>query len=244
MRLLVVDDDVAVAELLERVLTGADYNVEVLHVGAAVVPRVREGGVDLLLLDLELPDVDGLDVCRWVRAIAPAIPIVMLTGRGGEIDVVAGLSAGADDYVAKPFRPAELIARVRAHLRAAAATQPTVGREHDADGEPHSEPRGGHGVRVDGLAGRAWSGDRELTLTRTELEVLAVLVDEPGRVVSREQILVHLRDHGLSASPHSLDMHISAVRRAIATATAEEPDRDGAGSIATVRGVGYRFEYR
>jgi DNA-binding response OmpR family regulator len=222
MRLLVVEDDETVGSLLSRVLRGAGYDVEVMREGAPAPRRVGEGDIDLVILDLTLPDVDGLDVCRRVRSVSSSVPIVMLTGRGGEVDVVAGLSAGADDYLAKPFRIAELTARVRAHLRVVVGRGPV-------DGPPEGGP---HGLHVDAAIGRAWQHRRELELTPTEFQVLAVLIAATGRVVDRETILGHLREQGLSATPRSLDMHISAVRRTLAT-----PD-----VIATVRGVGFRFE--
>lgn len=226
MRLLVVEDDVAIASLLERVLTGAGYDVEVLHEGAGVPARVRSGGIDLLVLDLTLPDVDGLDVCRRVRSVSATVPIMMLTGRGGEIDVVAGLSAGADDYIGKPFRPAELTARIRAHLRAVVAGRPSD--EFD-DAAPF-------GLRIETATGRVWMNDHQVALTPTEFQVLAVLVAEVGRAVPRERIIAHLAEQGLSASTRSLDMHIASIRRSLSEGAG---DRD---PISTVRGVGFRLE--
>lgn len=234
MRILVVEDDEAVASLLQRVLTRADYDVEVLHRSAGVRERVRSGGIDLLILDLTLPDGDGLDVCRSVRAVTSTLPIVMLTGRGDEIDVVAGFSAGADDYVAKPFRPAELTARVRAHLRASSVRT----QDDDAEVPIHLTGREiGHDIRLDTDTGRVWRRGHEVVLTPTEFRVLAVLASAAGRAVSRDEIIEHLRVQGLSASPRSLDMHVSAIRRALAAASA-----DGDAPIATVRGVGFRLD--
>jgi DNA-binding response OmpR family regulator len=152
--LLLVEDDLAIARPLVRALEREGFAVEHVEAGEPALKRVGAGGLDLVLLDLTLPDIDGLDVCRQIRSGHPALPILMLTARREEVDVVVGFDAGADDYVAKPFRVAELVARLRARLRVA----------------PNGEPAGADvvtagDVRVDRAAHRAFLGQAELELT-------------------------------------------------------------------------------
>ncbi len=235
-RLLVVEDDEGIVTLLAHALRREGFELEVLDRGEPVVDRVVAGGIDLLLLDLSLPDIDGLDVCRRVRERAPSLPIVMLTGRGSELDVVAGLEAGAHDYVAKPFRLAELVARLRVNLR------PSTGVHTVVSAAPTEQS----GVRVDPDTRRAWRGDHELDLTPTEFDVLALLLSEAGRVLSRQRIVDHVRRAHGAGSDRSLDMHISSLRKKLLDAdpTGKSSSDDGSSArlIATVRGVGFRFE--
>jgi DNA-binding response OmpR family regulator len=153
--LLLVEDDPAIARPLVRALEREGFAVEHVEAGEPALERVGSGGLDLVVLDLTLPDVDGLDVCRQIRSSHPALPILMLTARREEVDVVVGFDAGADDYVAKPFRVAELVARLRARLRVAA----TDGEPADADVVTAGD------VRIDGAAHRAFLGQAELELT-------------------------------------------------------------------------------
>jgi DNA-binding response OmpR family regulator len=176
---------------------------------------VLDAPPDLIILDIGLPGMDGLDVCRHVREIHPQVPILMLTARDGELETVAGLDAGADDYVTKPFRLSVLLARVRAMLRRSAPPELAA-----AD------------VRVDGSSRRAWRGDRELELSPKEFDLLALLVREAGSVVAREQIMDAVWDVNWFGSTKTLDMHMSWLRRKLG-----EPPL-----IATVRRVGFRFE--
>lgn len=225
-KVLVVEDDAGVVELLVRALEREGFEVEVTDRGAEAPTRVEGGDVDIVLLDLNLPDADGLDVCRRIRERLPALPVVMLTGRGSELDVVAGLEAGAHDYVSKPFSVAELIARMHANLRPSghAAAVPLEGR---------LELRG---LVVERTTRRVERDGRDVDLTPAELDVLAVLVADTGRVVSRERIVEHLRrEHG-AGSNRSLDMHISSLRKKLGD------DEPTARLITTVRGVGFRFE--
>lgn len=213
---LLAEDDSAIAEPLSRALQREGYQVDVAVDGIAALERVRDGAIDLLLLDLGLPGMDGLEVCRRVRLDFPDIPVLMLTARTDEVDFVVGLDAGADDYVGKPFRLAELLARVRALLRRLTPETVDVG-----------------GVRME-LSGRRVLVDGvEVNLANKEFELLRVLMLRAGQVVTREEILREVwHDPDLKTSK-TLDMHMSWLRRKIG----------GEQRIATVRGVGFRFNH-
>jgi DNA-binding response OmpR family regulator len=217
--LLVVEDDDAIAGPLQRALARDGYDVTRAATGAAALEAVDRTSFDLVILDLGLPDVDGLDVCRRVRDRHRTMPILMLTARTEEIDIVVGLDAGADDYVAKPFRLAELLARVRALLRR---------------GDPPALEASG--VRVDRASRRAWLGEDELVLASKEFDLLALLVSEAGHVVTRERIMEEVWDEHWFGSTRTLDMHVSWLRRKLGDDAAKPR------FITTVRGVGFRFE--
>src|SRR5450631_1914491 len=216
---LLAEDDVSISEPLARALRREGYEVEVKSEGAAVLQRVLRGGVDLVVLDLGLPTMDGLEVCRRMRAEGRSVPVLVLTARAEEVDLVVGLDAGADDYVTKPFRLAELLARVRALLR----RQP-------------SDVGANAVVRVDPDARRAFFNEEELQLTAKEFDLLRVLVREQGKVVSREQLMREIWETVWFGSTKTLDMHISVLRRKLGDDAAQPR------FISTVRGVGFRFE--
>lgn len=222
-RLLVVEDDPAIAQPLVRSLERQGYEVTAVLGGRAAIDAVAAGGVDLVLLDLSLPDLDGLDVCRQLRERAADVPIVILTARAEEVDVVVGLDAGADDYVTKPFRLAELMARVRARLRLAPSEEP-------------AEMLAAQDVRLDLAAHRAYRGSAEIELTPKEFELLGVLVSEAGRVVPRRRLLHDIWHTDWHGSTRTIDMHVSALRRKLGD------DPASPRLITTVRGVGFRFE--
>lgn len=217
-----VEDDDAIAGPLVRALRGQGHQVEHVGSGGGATERATSGDVDLMLLDLTLPDRDGLDVCRAVREAGSDVQILMLTARAEEVDLVVGLDAGADDYVTKPFRLAELLARVRARLRAAEEGAPAV----VSAGE----------VRVDRGAHRAFRDGHELELTPIEFDLLAVLVAEAGRTVSREQIMDRVWGEDWVGSSRTLDVHVSALRRKLGD------DPSAPRLLTTVRGIGFRFE--
>ncbi|KGM00938.1 chemotaxis protein CheY [Cellulomonas cellasea DSM 20118] len=177
-----------------------------------------------MVLDLGLPDMDGLDVARAIRNLGLTTPVLVLTARADEVDLVVGLDAGADDYVTKPFRLAELLARVRALLRR------TVGDPADED-ELHAQ-----NVRVDVAAHRAFQGERELHLTAKEFDLLRVLVAAAGTVVARETLMREVWGSDPSGSTKTLDMHVSWLRRKLGD------DANSPRYITTVRGMGFRFE--
>ena len=221
-RVLLVEDDRDIAEPLARALAREGYEVSKAGDGIVALDAVKGAPPDLIILDIGLPGMDGLDVCRHVREARPQLPILMLTARDGELDTVAGLDAGADDYVTKPFRLAELLARVRALLRRGAT-------------EPAPQPAT-HGVRIDVESHRAWMGEEELQLTAKEFDLLRVLVRDAGRVVTRDQLMREVWDTTWWSSTKTLDMHISWLRKKLGD------DAANPRYIATVRGVGFRFE--
>ncbi len=181
---------------------------------------------DLVLLDVNLPDGDGFEVCRTLVARFPSVRVMMLTARTEEIDVVVGLDSGAIDYVTKPFRLAELKARVRAQLRVPSGTTNLAADEVFALGD----------LRLDAASRRVWLGGTELVLRHKEFDLLERLMSEPGRVIRREDLMRDVWDEHWSGSTKTLDVHVAALRRRFG----EVPDTPS--RIATVRGVGFRFE--
>jgi DNA-binding response OmpR family regulator len=222
--ILLVEDDERISEPLLRVLGTEGYEVVHASTGNEGLEAVMSRKPDLLLLDLTLPDIDGLDVCRKVREERPELPIIMLTARADEMDVIVGLGAGADDYVPKPFRLAELVARIKARLRVASAA--------------HQMPREltGGPLRVNTESRRAYLNDEELELTSKEFDLLALLMSKPDATFTREQIMSTVWDENYWGSTRTLDTHVSTLRRKIGD------DTDPPSLIVTVRGVGFRFE--
>jgi DNA-binding response OmpR family regulator len=218
--ILVVEDDESIGSGLERVLDSQGYAVRRLTLGRPALAAADEG-VGLVILDLGLPDIDGIDVCRRLRAARPDLAILIVTARDQELDVVAGLDAGADDYLVKPFRLSELLARVRAHMRRTAAVEP----------EERHEPLRAGDVVVDRAARRVWRGGEELALRPKEFDLLTLLVAEAGRAVTRERLMRDVWDTDWLGSTKTLDTHVLALRNKL-----------GADAITTLRGVGYRFE--
>ncbi len=217
---LLAEDDTSIADPLSRALHREGYDVEVVGDGQQALDVATTGHIDLLVLDLGLPGIDGLDVCRRLRAAGRSIPVLMLTARADEVDFVVGLDAGADDYVAKPFRLAELLARIRALLRRQAPGAIDV-----------------NGVRMD-LAGRVVTVDGgEVTLANKEFELLRVLIQRAGQVVTREEILSEVWSDPELKTSKTLDMHMSWLRRKLGEGGPRASER----RIATVRGVGFRF---
>jgi DNA-binding response OmpR family regulator len=219
--ILLVEDDEAIAAGLVRVLDSQGHSVRRLARGRPA-QAAAGAGVKLVILDLGLPDADGIDVCRRLRDARPDLAILIVSARDQELDVVAGLDAGADDYLVKPFRLSELLARVRAHLRRTAAADPPPGA---------AEPLAARDLTVDRAARRAWRAGAELELRPKEFDLLALLVAEAGRAVTRERIMREVWDTDWLGSTKTLDMHILTLRQKV-----------GAEAIATLRGVGYRLE--
>jgi DNA-binding response OmpR family regulator len=220
-RLLIVEDDEGIRIPLARALEREGYAVDGVATGeeALRLASTDDHAHDLVIIDVGLPGIDGLEVCRRIRAQRPAVPILFLTAQDAELDIVDGLDAGADDYITKPFRVSELLARVRAHLR-------RITTETTEAGD----------VRIDPSARRAWRGDEELELSPKEYDLLALLVAETGRVVTRERIMAEVWDENWFGSTKTLDMHVSWLRRKLGE-DATDPKH-----LITVRGVGLRFE--
>ncbi len=224
-RVLLAEDDASISDPLARALRREGYDVEVREDGPKALDAASSGSADLVVLDLGLPGLDGLEVCRRLRADGHSVPVLILTARADEVDTVVGLDAGADDYVTKPFRLAELLARVRALLR-----------RGGGESVPEVTGNGVHGVRIDADSRRAWLGERELSLTAKEFDLLRVLLREAGKVVTREQLMREVWDTSWWGSTKTLDMHVSWLRKKLGD-DATKPT-----FITTVRGVGFRFD--
>lgn len=218
-RVLIVDDDIALAEMLGIVLGNEGFEPVVVSRGDEVLAAFRETRPDLVLLDLMLPGKDGIDVCREIRAES-GVPIVMLTAKTDTVDVVLGLESGADDYVVKPFKPKELVARVRARLR--------------ISGEPRHETLqigdleidvAGHSVRRDG---------RSIGLTPLEFDLLTCLARRPWQVFTREELLETVWGYRHAADTRLVNVHVQRLRSKV------ERDPERPEIVLTVRGVGYK----
>ena len=224
-RVLLIDDDARLAAMVGDYLRQAGLDVETAGTLAAGRERLDAGRYDALVLDLMLPDGDGLDLCREIRAQARLrqLPLLMLTARGESMDRIVGLELGADDYLPKPFEPRELLARVKALLRRAAPL-------HAAD----DVLRFGR-LEVDLGARMARLDGASCDLTGHQFDLLVVLAQSPGRVLSRDQIMDSLKGHPLEAFDRSIDVHISRIRAVI------EDDPKLPRRVLTVRGAGYVF---
>ena len=218
---LLVEDDPAISEPLARALGREGYEVRSHGTGRGALGDII--GADLVVLDLGLPDIDGLDVAREIRSQGSSLPILVLTARTDEVDMVVGLDAGADDYVTQTFRLAELLARVRALLRRAGSDF--------QDDTPEAQD-----IKIDVSAHRAFQDGRELQLTAKEFDLLRILIKEAGNVVSRQVIMQEVWGSDPAGSTKTLDMHISWLRRKLGDDAAYPY------YISTVRGMGFRFE--
>jgi two-component system alkaline phosphatase synthesis response regulator PhoP len=221
-RILVVEDEMQIARNLRDYFEAAGFEVVVVGDGTAALASVRGSRPDLVILDLGLPGLDGLDVARELRRTATT-PILMLTARGEESDRIVGLELGADDYLVKPFSPKELVARVRAVLRRTSGT--TAGAEVLRAGD----------VEVDLPKMRARVSGEPIDLTPTEFHLLATFVREPGRVFTRGQLLDALHGVSVESYERAIDAHVKNLRRKI------EPEVGRPRYVLTVHGVGYRF---
>jgi DNA-binding response OmpR family regulator len=229
---LLVEDDERISEPLIRVLKAEEFDVIHFAAGQPALDAIEASVPDLMLLDLTLPDIDGLDVCRKLRVEHPELPIIMLTARAEEMDVIVGLGAGADDYVAKPFRLAELVARIKARLRVADLT---------GTGTASTGPLNGAGIELEPASRRCFvdddeGGRREIELTTKEFDLLALLMGQPGVTFKRDDIMALVWDEHWWGSTRTLDTHVSTLRKKILD-TSDPPSK-----IVTVRGVGFRFE--
>jgi two-component system, OmpR family, response regulator MprA len=219
-RVLVVDDEPAVLTALSRALKLERYEVTQAADGRAALERLGAMTYEVVILDVSMPHVDGLEVCRRLRESGERTPVLMLTAREGVDDRVAGLDAGADDYLVKPFALRELLARVRALLRRA-------GDEDDQDSTLTFED-----LRLDRLAHEAWRGERSLPLTRTEFLLLEMFLRHPRQVLTRSAIFEHVWGYDFGATSNSLGVYMGYLRRK--TESGDEPRL-----LHTIRGVGY-----
>ncbi len=221
-RILIVDDEVRIREVVQYGLEKNGFVVEAAADGRSALARLAQASFDLVVLDVMLPDLDGYELCRRIRA-AGHLPILFLSARGEEIDRVVGLELGADDYLAKPFSPRELVARVRAILR-----------RFEAAGAQEGRPRAlRHGrLSVDLERHEARFDDQLVELTATELNLLAALIERPGVVYTRAQLLERAHDDGTHVTERTMDTHVRRIRAKFRAV--------GADPIATVHGVGYK----
>ena len=223
-RVLVVDDDTELCDLVAEYLGPEGLEVEAVHDGADGLARALEGGHALVVLDVMLPGMGGLDVLRRIRE-GSSVPVLMLTARGDAVDRIVGLELGADDYLAKPFHPRELLARIRAVMRRARSVAAPGAGEALAVGDLHVDL----GARV------ARRGGEAVELTSAEFDLLAALVASAGRVVARDDLAERALGRPLSPLDRAVDMHVSNLRKKLG------PHANGAERIRAVRGVGYVY---
>jgi DNA-binding response OmpR family regulator len=224
IKVLIVEDEKRIVDLIRLYLEREGYAISVASDGMEALSLFREHRPDLVILDLMLPGIDGLEVCRKIRQIS-TVPIIILTAKGEETDKVVGLSIGADDYVTKPFSPKELLARIRAILRRARLWQAT-----------DEELLGDDRLKVNTATRQVWLNGKEITLTALEFDLLATLTASPGRVFSREQLLNLVWGVDYVGDPRVVDVHIGNIRKKI------EENPSSPELIKTVRDVGYKFE--
>ncbi|BBE50551.1 Transcriptional regulatory protein OmpR [Ferriphaselus amnicola] len=219
-RILIIDDDERLCAMLQQYLGNAGYSVAARHAIAPGLLALKQASFDALVLDLMLPDGDGLDACRQLRVFS-SIPVLMLTARGEAMDRILGLEMGADDYLPKPFEPRELLARLKAILRRGTPSNSDVLRFGRLEID-----RGARLVRVDG---------KPCEMTSYQFDLLLALAERPGRVMSREQLLDAVKGEPLEAFDRTIDVHISRIRAAV------EDDPKHPRRILTLRGAGYVF---
>ena len=231
-RILVVEDERDIAELIALHLSELPAEVTLAHDGTRGLQLALGSHWDAIVLDIRLPGLNGLDLCREVRAQMSHVPILMLTARGGELDRVLGLELGADDYLTKPFSVLELQARLKALLRRCAVT---ASRSLEAQAHKPSVINQGS-LRVDRVQRRSWQADVEVVLTPREFDLLWHFVQHPGRVFTRTELLADVWGYGHDGYDHTVNSHINRLRSKLGD------DRAESGFIHTVWGVGYRFE--
>ena len=230
-RVLVVDDEKPLARMIATYLTRAGYDVATAHTGPDAVEAARSRSFDVVVLDLGLPGLDGIEVCRRIRGFSECY-VLMLTARGDEDDKLAGLAAGADDYITKPFSPRELLARIRAVLRRRGEGGLHGGA--DAAAAENLLMRFGS-LEIDRNSRTVTVGGTPAELTSYQFDLLVAMAERAGRVLTRDQIMEAVRGRELEAFDRSIDVHMGRIRAAI-EADAKNPKR-----ILTVRGVGYVF---
>jgi two-component system alkaline phosphatase synthesis response regulator PhoP len=221
-KILVVDDEPKIVDICQDYLISAGYDVVSASTGLEALSTARQEKPDLIVLDLMLPEIDGLDVCRTLRRESD-VPIIMLTARVEETDKLIGLELGADDYITKPFSPRELVARVRVVLRR-------------IQGDSASDVIRAGNLVLDRSRYELSLPNEVITLTPTEFEIMATLMSQPGRIFSRQQLLKAAHGVAFESYERAVDSHIRNLRRKL------EANNDAGGRILTVHGVGYKFE--
>ena len=225
-RVLVVDDDVELCELVGQYLRSQGFEVDATHDGTAGVEGALGGEYSLVILDVMLPGIRGFEALRQIRAKS-AIPVIMLTAHGDDVDRIVGLEIGADDYLPKPFNPRELAARIHAVLRRTGASTP---KDPSSRGVIQLDD-----IRLDTRSRSARSKSREVELTSAEFELLSLFFKSPGQVVPREELVKNALGRELEPSDRSLDVHISNLRKKLG------PSDDGSERIRAIRNVGYVY---
>lgn len=221
-RIVIIEDEKELAELVKDYLLQADYEVDIYHDGVAGLQAIQADVPSLVVLDLMLPKLDGLGVCRKIREFSE-VPIIMVTALTEEIDRLLGLKLGADDYVCKPFSPRELVARVQAVLR-----------------RVQNQPAQKGLFKIDENQQRIWYKHKPLTLTPTEFRLLALFLKHAGQIFSRPQLLDHLNPDSFEVTDRVIDSHIKNLRRKISDVAETGSKHEW---IHSVYGVGYRFDY-
>ena len=233
-RALVVDDEVPLAQVVASYLEREHFEVGVAHNGVDALAIARQTDPDVVVLDLALPGIDGLEVCRQLRTFSEAY-VVMLTARDTEVDTVIGLSVGADDYVTKPFSPRELVARIRAMLRRPRSTAAQAAIDAAPPDAAATEHRVFGALTIDVDGRQVFVDGEPVMLTRTEFDVLAALSSRPAIVFSRRQLLEAIWGESWLGNEHLIDVHVGHLRRKLGDNAAEPR------YVITVRGVGYRM---
>jgi DNA-binding response OmpR family regulator len=225
-RIIVIEDEPDILEVIEYNLVRDGYKVLTSRDGEQGLQKVRKEAPDLVVLDIMLPGMDGIEVCRRLKTdpLTSSIPVVMVTAKTDETDVVLGLGVGADDYIRKPFSPKELVARVKAVLRR--------GKLKEEQGSGDRIVR--DGIVIDSLSHEVTIDGERISLTATEFRLLQFLASHPGRVFSRDEIIVRVIDEESGVENRNVDVHVKMIRRKLG------PYRD---LVETVRGVGYRFRH-
>ena len=218
--ILIVEDEIDLAELMQDYLLRDDYRVKMLHTGSGVVEYVRQNDIDLILLDLMLPGTDGLDICKKIRAFSQ-VPIIMTTARVDEIDRIIGLEIGADDYVCKPYSPREVVARVKVQLRRI---------------EPNPSEHSHFALDSDSL--NLLIGQQSIELTSVEFNLLEQLLNKPGRIYSRDQLMDAAYNDDRIVSDRTIDSHIKKIRHKIKQLDSERE------YIHSIYGRGYKYDPR
>jgi DNA-binding response OmpR family regulator len=226
--ILIIEDDEQSRQVVRLAMQSQSFQLQEAKTGDEGLEIARAGEPDLILLDVNMPGMSGLDVCRKLRAEGLLVPIIMLTAKSDTIDKVVGLEVGADDYVTKPFEVRELMARIGAHLR----------RSEASTGEPASKTRREFpGLVVDTSRRQVWRDDREVPLTVTEFNVLALLSSRPGQVFSRAELLRDVWGYDIEIETRTVDAHVYRLRKKI------EIDSENPQFIHSVPGIGYRFSF-